>query len=66
MCRGGAGSTRVYGKSGSMNRVRSYAGYVYSKSGKKIAFAVIFNNFNCTSTQVKRMCESLFNVMAVY
>lgn len=66
MCRGGAGYTRVYGKSGSMNRVRSYAGYVYSKSGKKIAFAIIFNNFNCSSTQVKRMCESLFNVMASF
>jgi D-alanyl-D-alanine carboxypeptidase/D-alanyl-D-alanine-endopeptidase (penicillin-binding protein 4) len=66
MCRGGAGSGRVYAKSGSMNRIRSYAGYVYSSSGKKIAFAIIFNNFNCTSTQVKRMCEGLFNTMAAY
>ncbi len=66
MCRNGAGYTRVHGKSGSMNRVRAYAGYVDSKSGKKIAFAIIFNNFNCSSTSVKKMCESLFNVMAAY
>jgi len=48
---------RLRAKTGYISRVRSYAGYVTSKSGKELAFAVIFNNYNCTPTQAKQKIE---------
>jgi D-alanyl-D-alanine carboxypeptidase/D-alanyl-D-alanine-endopeptidase (penicillin-binding protein 4) len=51
---------KILAKSGSMQRVRSYAGYITSKSGEKYAFAIIINNFNCTSSKMKKEIERLF------
>ncbi|MEN8929127.1 MAG: D-alanyl-D-alanine carboxypeptidase/D-alanyl-D-alanine-endopeptidase, partial [Flavobacteriales bacterium] len=49
-------SGRLRAKSGTMTRVKSYAGYVKCKSGKNLAFAVIVNNYNCyTSTMTKKL-----------
>jgi D-alanyl-D-alanine carboxypeptidase/D-alanyl-D-alanine-endopeptidase (penicillin-binding protein 4) len=45
-------------KSGSMSRVRSYAGY-HSKEDKVYAIAIIVNNFSCTQTQIKKDIEQL-------
>lgn len=45
-------------KSGSMSRVRSYAGYV-TKDNKQYAVAIIVNNFSCTQSQMKRDIEQL-------
>jgi D-alanyl-D-alanine carboxypeptidase/D-alanyl-D-alanine-endopeptidase (penicillin-binding protein 4) len=33
-------------KSGSMTRVRSYAGYITAYSGKEIVFSIIINNYS--------------------
>lgn len=66
MCRGTAAQGRVFGKSGTMTRVKSYAGYVDSKSGKKIAYAMIINNHHCTNTQIQKYFESLMVKLAVY
>lgn len=64
VCSGEAAHGKMKAKSGSMNRIRSYAGYIESASGKKYAFALIVNNFNCSSSQVKSLMESVFNTMA--
>ena len=45
-------------KSGSMSRVRSYAGYIL-KDGKAYAVAIIVNNFSCTQAQIKSDIEKL-------
>ena len=66
MCRGTAAQGRVFGKSGTMTRIKSYAGYVDSKSGKKIAYSMIINNHHCTNTQVRKYFESLMVKLAVY
>lgn len=66
MCRGTSAYGRVYGKSGTMTRVKSYAGYVYSKSDKKIAYAMIINNPNCSTSKVKSYFENLMVKMSVY
>ena len=66
MCRGTSASGRVYGKSGTMTRVKSYAGYVHSTSGKIIGYAMISNNHTCTNTQVRKYFESLMVKMATY
>ena len=50
------GQTRL--KSGSMNRVRSYAGYVV-KDNKTFAVAILVNNFSCSQTQIRQDIERL-------
>jgi len=52
-----AGNLRA--KSGTMTRVKSYAGYVKSASGKNIVFAIIVNNFNCSTFEVKKKLEKV-------
>lgn len=46
-------------KSGSMTRVRSYAGYVKSKNGKKLVFTVIFNNYTCKNSEIRKISEEV-------
>jgi D-alanyl-D-alanine carboxypeptidase/D-alanyl-D-alanine-endopeptidase (penicillin-binding protein 4) len=44
--------SRLKAKSGSMTRVRSYAGYFTTKSGKKMVFSIIINNFSGPSKNI--------------
>ena len=44
-------------KTGYINRARGYCGYVKSKSGKDIAFSVLFNNYNCSPKEAKLKIE---------
>lgn len=44
-------------KTGYITRVRAYCGYVRSRSGKDLAFSVIFNNYNCTARDAKLKLE---------
>jgi serine-type D-Ala-D-Ala carboxypeptidase/endopeptidase (penicillin-binding protein 4) len=46
-------------KSGSMTRVRAYAGYLSARSGREIAFTIIANNFSGSQQEVFRAIESL-------
>jgi len=66
LCNGQAGEGRIVAKSGTMSRIKSYAGYVNSKSGKKIAFAITINNFNGSSSQATAKIEQILNALAVY
>ncbi|MDR2009639.1 MAG: D-alanyl-D-alanine carboxypeptidase/D-alanyl-D-alanine-endopeptidase [Bacteroidales bacterium] len=54
----------VHAKSGSMTRVRGYAGYIINKSGEKIVFCFIVNNYNCSSTQMRKIFEEMFKNIA--
>ncbi len=40
-------------KSGTIDRVKAYTGFVTSRSGRKIIFSMIVNNFSCTSKQAR-------------
>lgn len=65
----GKGSNAVgnlMGKSGTMNRIKSYTGYVTSKSGRKLVFAIISNNHNCTSYQIKNLMNKVMIATANY
>ncbi|SFT88272.1 D-alanyl-D-alanine carboxypeptidase / D-alanyl-D-alanine-endopeptidase (penicillin-binding protein 4) [Lishizhenia tianjinensis] len=64
VCNGEAGHGKIKAKSGSLNGVKSYAGYVYGKSGKKYAFAIVAQNFNTSSRTMVVRFESLFNAIA--
>jgi len=51
-------------KSGTMSRVKSYAGYIHAVSGRELIFAVIANNFNCPGPEMTRKLERLMEVMS--
>jgi D-alanyl-D-alanine carboxypeptidase/D-alanyl-D-alanine-endopeptidase (penicillin-binding protein 4) len=65
-CSGQAASGKVRAKSGTMSRIKSYAGYANTKSGKKLAFALIVNNHTNTSSELKNLMEPVMNAMANY
>lgn len=44
--------SRLKAKSGSMERVRSYAGYFTTKSGKSMVFSIIINNYSGPSKAI--------------
>jgi len=54
---------KIYAKSGSMRRVRAYAGYAKGKNNNQIAFAVIVNNYTATNKQVVQQIEKIMNAL---
>jgi D-alanyl-D-alanine carboxypeptidase/D-alanyl-D-alanine-endopeptidase (penicillin-binding protein 4) len=66
LCKGAAGEGRVNAKSGTLKNIKAFSGYVDSKSGKKIAFAVTVNNYTCTNLELRKQLEVIFNALAVY
>lgn len=49
----------LHAKSGSMTRVRCYAGYLTTISGKQLSFAVLLNNFTCSQTEAIKKIEEV-------
>ncbi|MFI5204772.1 MAG: D-alanyl-D-alanine carboxypeptidase/D-alanyl-D-alanine-endopeptidase, partial [Flavobacteriales bacterium] len=66
MCKKTTAEGRVMAKSGTIQRVKSFAGYVKTTSGKKLAFALLINNFNCSNSEVVKKIEKVFVAMSVY
>jgi len=66
LCKGQIGEGRIFAKSGTISKVKAYAGYVYSKSGKKLAFSISVNNYNGSSAELQDKIEKILNVMATY
>jgi D-alanyl-D-alanine carboxypeptidase/D-alanyl-D-alanine-endopeptidase (penicillin-binding protein 4) len=64
MCKGTIAEGKIHAKSGTVTRVRSYAGYATSKNGKEIAFCIILNNFNCKPEEAKAYLEDIMISMA--
>ncbi len=58
MFKGTSAQGKVWGKSGSMERIRSYAGYINSESGQPLAFCVIANNFSGSSGDMRKLMEA--------
>jgi len=54
---------KLRAKSGTIDGVRSYAGYVETQSGKTVAFAVMVNNYTCSSSSVKNKIEKVLEVL---
>ncbi len=66
VCRGQAGSGRIHAKSGTMTRIKAYSGFVYSSTGRKLAFCIIVNNHTIPNFQLVKKMETIFNAMASY
>ncbi len=52
-------------KSGSMTRVRCYAGYLTSDSGKTLAFSFMFNQFDGTHSKLNSWIEKLWEEIKI-
>lgn len=61
--KGSASDGRIHAKSGTIDRVRNYAGYVDARSGKRYAFAVFMNNYEGELWDVKAKIVRLWNRM---
>ena len=66
LCKGQMGEGRILAKSGTISNVKAYAGYVYSKSGKKLAFSFSVNNYNGSSADLQQKMEKVLNAIATY
>jgi D-alanyl-D-alanine carboxypeptidase/D-alanyl-D-alanine-endopeptidase (penicillin-binding protein 4) len=56
----------IRAKTGTVNGVKSFAGYVNTLSGKKLIFAIIVNNFTCREKVLKKKLEKVMVKMAEY
>ncbi|MEX2580148.1 MAG: D-alanyl-D-alanine carboxypeptidase/D-alanyl-D-alanine-endopeptidase [Verrucomicrobiales bacterium] len=62
--RGSAADGRVRAKSGTLDRIKDYAGYVNARSGKRYAFALFINNYDGGSSNVKAKIVRVWSKMA--
>ncbi|MGB0390226.1 MAG: D-alanyl-D-alanine carboxypeptidase/D-alanyl-D-alanine endopeptidase [Salibacteraceae bacterium] len=56
--KGSSLQSKVMGKSGYMERVRSYSGYA-TIGGEEVVFSIIVNNYSCSAYQMKKKIEAL-------
>ncbi len=63
VCTGEPCAGRIQAKSGFIRRARGYAGYVRTRSGKTLAFAVLVNNYDASYNTLTQYFEKLFNKM---
>jgi D-alanyl-D-alanine carboxypeptidase/D-alanyl-D-alanine-endopeptidase (penicillin-binding protein 4) len=64
VAKGTAAVGRVRAKSGTIDRVKCYAGYVDARSGTRYAFAIMVNNYAKTYGDVKPGIVSIMARMA--
>ena len=57
--------SRLAAKSGSMTRVRSYAGYLRTMSDKELAFCIIVNNFTGPSGNIVAYIEEILKEIII-
>lgn len=50
-------------KSGSMTRVRCYAGYLKTVSGKEVVFTIMFNHFSGSQSKLRAEIENLLSIL---
>ena len=49
----------IYLKTGSMNGIKSYAGYVVDNKGDLITFCFMVNNFECSQANISKKLEQI-------
>ena len=64
MCVNTAAANNVHAKSGFIARVRCYTGYVSTKSGRQLCFAMMGNNYTCSNNEMRDMFDALMVTIA--
>lgn len=59
MCKGTKAEGNITAKSGTMSRVKAYAGYAKAANGRPVVFAMTFTNFSCSSSDLGKLIEGL-------
>jgi D-alanyl-D-alanine carboxypeptidase len=62
--KGSAAVGRIRAKTGTIGKVKSFAGYVVTVTGRKLIFSLIVNNYDCRVKLVKKKLESVMIAMA--
>lgn len=52
---------QIFAKTGTLNRVKTLAGYIKTKSGKTLVFSLLINNYTGSVAQVKDRMEQLLD-----
>jgi len=66
MCINSDAEGNVRAKSGTMSRVKSYAGYANTKSGKTIIFSIMVNNYDGSAFDMKMRIGHLLDALVKY
>ncbi|MBC7389272.1 MAG: D-alanyl-D-alanine carboxypeptidase, partial [Opitutaceae bacterium] len=61
-CDGANTTGRVFAKSGSMERIKCYAGYVKDKQGNLNPFAILVNNHDVPNREIVKLIEGLMEL----
>jgi D-alanyl-D-alanine carboxypeptidase/D-alanyl-D-alanine-endopeptidase (penicillin-binding protein 4) len=64
MFKGSVADSNLRAKSGTIDKVKAYSGYVTSRSGRKIIFSMMVNNFSCKSREARSKLEKLMISLA--
>ncbi len=48
---------KMKAKTGYINKARGYTGYITTKTGKELAFSILFNNYSCSAKDAKLKIE---------
>jgi D-alanyl-D-alanine carboxypeptidase/D-alanyl-D-alanine-endopeptidase (penicillin-binding protein 4) len=63
MLKGSIAEKNLKAKTGNMEKIKSYAGYVKNAGGKDLAFAIIVNNYSCSNAILKQKLEKLMLII---
>lgn len=55
----GAGNGQIYAKTGTLNRVKTLAGYMKTNTGKTLVFSLLVNNYTGSVDMVKKRMEKI-------
>ncbi len=63
LCKGTFAENNLRAKTGYINRVRGYCGYVKTKKGTELAFSILVNNYSCTPSEMKLKIERFLSAL---
>ena len=63
LCAGQPCSGKIRAKSGTINRVKAYAGYAYNIKGEKVIFAFLVNNYTGTNSELNTLMQNVLNAV---
>ncbi len=66
MFKGSKAAGRVYVKSGSMNRVMTFTGYIHCKSNRWVSFSVMANGFDTEPKVMRRKLQKVMTNIYLY